>query len=275
MAAIRIGMLLDWMNPNISEMVKILAERGVIIDPIYPENQTIDLSQIRVEHDLYILKSGSDLSMSYAGSLHAMGAPTLNPYQTVAIMRNKIIVTRILQAAGIPTPQSYIGNDLKSLIPLLDKGPLILKPYRGSRGLGISILWDASALIDLSIDGPFLAQRYHKPDGPDYKIFNIGGQLFGVRRKWPIQKYEDKLGEPFELTQEMREIAFKTGEAFGIDLYGLDVIMSEGALYVVDVNKFGSYMGVPNASRLLADYIYSYGQRLLKGAPVYSPVNKL
>jgi ribosomal protein S6--L-glutamate ligase len=145
-----------------------------------------------------------------------------------------------------------------------------LKPYRGSRGLGITILWDASSILELTLDGPFLAQVYQKPDGPDFKIFNIGGQLFGVRRIWPIHKYEDKLGTPFEVTPELRDIALRTGRAFGIDLYGLDVVMSEGVPYVVDVNKFGSYMGVPNASQLLADYIYAYGQRVLKGEAILS-----
>jgi len=37
----------------------------------------------------------------------------------------------------------------------------------------------------------------------------------------------------------------------------MDIIFSKGVPYVVDVNKFGSYMGVPNAPCLLADYIYT------------------
>ena len=265
MADMRIGILLDWMNPNIKQTVEVLSGRGVKLDLIYPENQVSDISQVKVENDLYIIKSGSELSMSLAGMLHAMGAATLNPYPIVAMMRNKIIVTRTLQAAGVPTPETYIGTDLKQLIPLLESGPLILKPYRGSRGLGISILWDPSSLIELVVDGPFLAQRYYKPDGPDHKIFNIGGQLFGVRRIWPIRKYEDKIGEPFTVTPELAEIAARCGVAFGIDLYGVDVVVSEGVPYVVDINKFGSYMGIPDAPQLLADYILNYGERVLSG----------
>lgn len=268
----KIGMLLDWMNPNITETVRLLTDRGVKLDLIYPDTQTIDLADIKVEDDLYIIKSGTDLSMSMAGSFHALGAPTLNPYPIVSMMRNKIIVTRILQAAGVPTPETYVGNDLKTLIPLLEQGPLILKPYRGTRGLGISIIWDPSSLIDLSVDGPFLVQRYYKPDGPDHKIFNIGGQLFGIRRIWPIHKYEDKLGTPFTVSKELADIAFRCGQAFGIDLYGIDVVMSDGVPYVVDINKFGSYMGIPDAPKLLANYIYAYGQRVMKGEPSLTPM---
>ncbi len=34
---------------------------------------------------------------------------------------------------------------------------------------------------------------------------------------------------------------------------------------MVDVNKFGSFIGVPNAPSLLADYIYGVGFRALNG----------
>jgi hypothetical protein len=43
------------------------------------------------------------------------------------------------------------------------------------------------------------------------------------------------------------------------------VIVSQGEPYVVDLNKFGSYMGVPDGARLLADYIFTEGQRAAHG----------
>jgi len=261
----RVGIILDWANPNILEMINLLTRRGVKLDLIYPEKQVIDLSTVMVENDLYLLKSGTDAAMSLAGALHAIGAATLNPYPTVALLRNKIIVMRVLQSTGVPTPQTFMVNEIESLLPLLDSGPLIIKPYRGSRGAGISIVNHPFELSELAVEGPILAQRYLKPDGLDYKIFNIGGKLFGVRRVWPLRTYEDKIGETFTLSPEMKEIALRCGQAFGIDLFGMDIIFSNGDPYVVDVNKFGSYMGVPNAPCLLADYIYTSCQRVLNG----------
>src|SRR2546425_4123944 len=112
----------------------------VKLDLICPEKQMLDLAAVTVQSDLYILKSGTELALSMAGALHALGAVTLNPYPTVAMMRNKIIVTRMLQQAGLPTPASYVASDPSEFAPLLDSGPLILKPYRGSRGVGIRII---------------------------------------------------------------------------------------------------------------------------------------
>ena len=263
----RVGVILDWTNPVMTATFEQLSAR-VKLDLICPEKQMFDLATVRVQNDLYILKSGTELALSMAGALHTLGAVTLNPYPIVAMMRNKVIVTRMLQNAGLPVPATYVASDPSEFAPLLDSGPLILKPYRGSRGAGIRIIRDARELDGMKPNGLMLAQRYQEPDGTDLKIYCIGGELFGIKRIWPLRTYEDKMGEPFAVTSELREIALRCGRVFGIDLYGLDVVMSAGQPYVVDVQKFGSYMGVPDAPRRLADYIHAAAQRVLRGGPL-------
>jgi ribosomal protein S6--L-glutamate ligase len=260
------------------QLVQLLQARGVTLDLIYPEKQMTDLSRVKVEHDLYLLKSGTEPALSLGGSLHMLGAVTLNPYPIVAMLRNKVIVTRALQAAAVPTPDTYMTNNVRDFIPLLAAGPLIVKPYRGTRGRGVVVIQRPDELEGLPEDDLLLAQRYHAPDGPDgfdYKLFRIGERVFGIRRKWPIVTYEDKLGYPFEPSPELRDIALRCGQAFGIDLYGLDVVMSQGKPYVVDLNKFGSYMGVPDGPQLLAEYIYRAGERAMRGEPVTASANRV
>ena len=104
--------------------------------------------------------------------------------------------------------------------------------------------------------GPIFAQRYHEPTGRDRKLYCMRGQLFGVKRVWPVRSYDDKLDESFTVTPELREIALRAAEAFGIDLFGLDIVLSEGRPYVVDVNPFPGFKGVPDAALRLADYLY-------------------
>lgn len=264
----RIGIIADWLNPTMEQLVQLLTDRGATLQLIFPEKQLTDLAEVRVEHDLYLLKSGTEPALSLGGSLHMLGARTLNPYPTVAMLRNKVIVMRALQAAGVPVPETYMTCNPDDFVPLLEAGPLILKPYRGTRGRGVRVLRRPEDLIDLPEDDLLLAQRYYAPDGPgglDHKLFRIGERIFGIRRVWPIRTYEDKLGTPFEPSPELQEIGRRCGEAFGIDLYGLDIVMSDGKPYVVDLNKFGSYMGVPDGPKLLADYIYAAGQRAMNG----------
>lgn len=267
----RIGVIADWLNPTMEQLMQLLAERGATVQLIFPEKQLTDLAALRVENDLYLIKSGTEPALSVAGALHMQGAATLNPYPIVSMLRNKVIVMRALQAAGVPVPDTYMTNNADDLVPLLAAGPLILKPYRGTRGRGVRVIRTAADLGDLPEDDLLLAQRYHAPDdehGRDHKIFRIGQRTFGIRRVWPIQTYEDKRGESFEPSAELREIALACGRAFGIDLYGLDVVISEGKPYVVDLNKFGSYMGVPDAAQLLAAHITGVAERAMRGQPL-------
>lgn len=253
-------------SPVMPEVLQLLGDWGCTVEVIYPEEQVSSLSQVRVEHDLYILKSGTELALSMAGALHAVGARILNPYPVAAAMRDKIAAMRILQAAGLPVPETYITSNPRRLASLLDAGPLVLKPYRGSQGRGIHIIWDADELDDVPNDeGPVFAQRYHKPEGEDHKIYVIGEQMFGVKRIFPAKTYEEKIGEPFTITPELQEMARRCSRAFGIELFGFDVVMSGGRPYVIDIQSFPGFKGVPDAALRLADYIYSAGQQALDG----------
>lgn len=260
------------------EAVELLTGWGAEVDAIYPERGLTDLSQLRVEHDLYVLKAATELVWSIAGALHAAGARIVNPYPAAAQMRDKVIASRILLDAGVPTPATYVTVHPEQLAPLLADGPLVVKPYCGSQGRGVSKVWDADELCNVArSDGLVFAQRYHRPKGLDRKIYCIGGQLFGVERVWPARTYEEKLGRPFTITPELHEIAMRSGRAFGVDLFGVDLIESEGRWYVVDINSFPGFKGVPDAPLRVADYIYTRAQALLEAdspaAPPAPPAN--
>ena len=81
-----------------------------------------------------------------------------------------------------------------------------------------------------------------------------------MRRVWPPKTLEDKLGEAFDVPEEMKQICFACGRAFGIDLFGLDIITSDGKPFVVDINTFPGFKGVPTAAALLADYVWNYAK---------------
>jgi ribosomal protein S6--L-glutamate ligase len=249
------------------EVARLLEGKSVSVETIYPEEIAADIFNIRPQHDLYILKSSSEIALCFAGVLHAAGAAILNPYPAVAMMKDKIITTKVLQAAGAPIPEAYFAATATQLAPLLGDGALVVKPFwAGSKGRGVQVVRETEELGRISTTEALLfAQRYYEPDGRDQKIYCIGQQIFGVRRVWPAQTYEEKLGEPFEVPPQMKEIALQCGQAFDVDLFGVDIIFSKGQPYVVDINSFPGFKGVPDAARLLADYIYSAMERISNG----------
>jgi ribosomal protein S6--L-glutamate ligase len=248
-----------------SRVMRLLAQREIDVDAIYPDEEPTDLGKLRLEHDLYVLKSGSETALSLAGALHAMGATILNPYPVAVMCRDKIVASELLDRAGVPVPESFVLSQPEHLVPLLDDGPLVVKPYRGSQGRGVQVVRRESDVRKVPRDGPLLAQRYHAPDGPDRKVYCIGREIFGVERVWPARTYKEKLGRPFAVDSQLREIALRCGSAFGISLFGFDVVMSDGKPYVVDNSSFPGFKGVPNVELRLAEYIHAAVQLIARG----------
>ena len=249
-------------------VVQALAESGALVDVIHPAEQAIDLSDVQVRHDLYVLKKMSGLALSLAGALHQLGAAIVNSYPASAALHDKIVATRVLRAAGVPVPDTYVASDPEQLAPLLESGPLIVKPYQGTGGHHVRLVSSAAELaaVERGYSGrePVFAQRYQPPEGRDRKIYVIGERVFGVKKVFPRRTEADKQGEAFFLTPPLEEIAVRCGQAFGVDLYGVDIVESEGRPYVVDVGSFPGYKGVPDAPRLLARYLVEAARRVAR-----------
>ena len=117
------------------------------------------------------------------------------------MIRNKIVTMRHLAAHGVPIPATYVSADREALVPLLEQGPLIVKPFMGSRGIGVQRVTTREELFVTADDTPpIFAQRFDlSDDGLDHKISVIGGTVFGVKRIFPLRAYSDKAGTPFEV----------------------------------------------------------------------------
>jgi ribosomal protein S6--L-glutamate ligase len=243
-------------SPVLLEVYDILRGRGYDVSDGIAEEQVQRLDYMEPEYDLYLLKSHTEVSLSLAGLLHARGAWMLNPYLSCATTQNKVIAARILRAAGIPTPDTWVMGDSTLLEPLLEEHPLFIKPYMGHRGAGVALVHTAEELAAATagVDYPLLAQKYIPGPGEDLKVYCVGDQVFAVKKPFSSTSFAVP-GEPVPVTPEVRDISVRTGIALGLGLYGLDIIESPDGPVVVDVNYFPGYKGVPNAAAVIADYI--------------------
>jgi len=282
MSKLRIAFLARSFSPQTSSQIplvmQVLTEVGAAVDLIHPLAGVTDLSNVRIDHDLYVLHQIDGFALSLAGALHAQSAAIVNPYPVTLALRDKIVMFRILQTAGVRTPATYVTSHPDKLAPLLEAGPLIVKPYKGTDGHGIRVVRSAAELADVphGKEGkarhgkePVFAQRYHPPQGHDRKMYVIGGRIFGVKKVFPRRTEAEKHGEPFTPTPELCEIVVRCGQAFGIDLYGVDIIESDGSPYVVDMSSIPGFKGVPDAPLRLAKYLYTAAERAARGQPLF------
>src|SRR5688500_18965356 len=104
-----------------------LTQRGFEVDVIHPDEDVFALDELAPTHDLYVLKCRSEMGLTLAAALHAQGARIVNSLPTSLLCRDKVATTRVLQAAGVPVPDTWATARRGTLAPLLAGGPIIVK----------------------------------------------------------------------------------------------------------------------------------------------------
>jgi ribosomal protein S6--L-glutamate ligase len=233
-----------------------LERRGHRVVHSICEEELLRLDRVQIDADLYLLKSYSQLALEYAGVLDDAGASLINNYCACALSRNKIVGAQILARAGIPSPDTWTASDRNLLKSLLKDGPIILKPHMGWRGEGVQIIRTAAELdrADLSC-APLIAQRFVENIGnEDLRLYVAGEHVFATRKPFSRTSFSVP-GRAVPVSDELRDLALRTGRAFGLTLFGLDIIESRQGPVVIDVNYFPGYLGVPAAQVAVADVI--------------------
>lgn len=261
-------------SPILVEAYDILEKRGYTVENSIAEEVLTRPDEVANDSDLFILKSHTELSLSLAGALFTQGARMLNPYRSCALTQNKIVVSRLLAEAGVRAPKSWVTYDYELLRPVLDETPLVIKPYMGHRGAGVHIVKTQDDLSKVPApEVPMIVQELVEGDGEDTKVYVVRDQVFAVRKAFSESSFT-QVGRPVEVSDEIRQMAIKTGEACGLALFGLDIIESPRGPYVVDVNYFPGYKGVPDVAPLIADCVDDYAQGRFTLSPPEPPSSR-
>jgi ribosomal protein S6--L-glutamate ligase len=237
--------------------VERLGEFGCSVEVLVPEKAPAALSQLALDADLYLWKSHERLCDSLAAEIHGRGLPLINDYFGTLQVRDKIVTSMRLMDTGLPTPEAYYAGSVEQLRGVVEEFPIVVKPNSGRRGQQISVVRSAQELARLDLPyTDIFAQQFVKGSGLDLKAYIVGDEVFGVARPFPVRTAEEKRGEPQAISPEVRDICLRCGELFDLELYGVDLIETEEGPYVIEVNCFPGYKGVPEAERLLAEYIF-------------------
>ena len=259
-----------YVHPVISNVMRELEGRGWHVDTRITENEPRSIEDFRVEYDLYVLKSSSPMTDQLAALIAACGGRTLNDIAAVQRIRNKISVDKFLRDRGIPIPESYIGGAAQLEAVLEERGPLIIKPIVGRHGVGIRLVRDAEELRQAASGDGVYAQEFKRGDGFDRKIYVIGGEAWASKKAFaPASSYLED-AQPVRLTKEMRAVALRVGEILGLEIYGVDMIESDDGLWVIDVNGFPGFKGLPGVEPALTSYIdcrARSGRKVLSAIP--------
>jgi ribosomal protein S6--L-glutamate ligase len=256
-------------TPLLEDVMRTLSGRGIEVDWAVIEETALAAGEAPEGYDFHLLKSYTDLGLSLAEMLHRRGERLLNPYPACAVLRDKVATAERLRAAGLPIPRTWSTGDPGLLADRLRDGALIFKPARGVHGAGIRVVRDRRELDAFreevsarsSFREPLLAQELVPGSGEDMKLYVSGPDVFAVSKAFSETSFKEN-GRPCAVTDKLRELAARCGRAFGLTLYGLDLIEGPDGPVIVDVNYFPGYRGVPEAAERVAGQIERFARSL-------------
>jgi ribosomal protein S6--L-glutamate ligase len=210
--------------------------------------------------DLIVGRGRSWGLLTLLGWAEDRGLKTINTRAAIAAVHNKSRMSVAFANAGIPIPKTYFGSTAQLAANIApDEYPIILKPIFGDNSGGLLVVMNTEEMAETNWPEPIaLAQRYFKTDGYDLKLYGIGDQVWGVRKESPFNPREtNALSQAglIEITPELQDLGRRCGKLFGLDLYGVDTIVTSEGVLVIEINDYPNYTGVPDGNELLADYV--------------------
>ncbi|MFF2143906.1 RimK family alpha-L-glutamate ligase [Kitasatospora sp. NPDC058190] len=257
------------------DVARQLAAWGHRVDVLRPGDSLMVVSEaVRAgSHDAWVLKTvsgGPGLTLLEAAA--AVGLTTVNDVRSIRGVRDKALASVIARTRGLPVPVTYAAARWERLaeIPAAEY-PLVVKPADGSSGRGVRLVAGPDDLpglgSELAGEGLLIAQPYVPNPGTDLKVYCVDGEFFATERSSPLHPGQGVRERQVPLPASVARIAAQVGEVFGLDLYGLDVLLGPDGPVVVDVNDFPSFRQVPDAVARVARAVL----RLARSGTAVSP----
>ena len=231
------------------------------------------------EADLIVVKVRNDCSLDLLHYAKLYDLPTLHDIDTVLLCKNKIALDYALRKIK----KSHKTELKKFLLPkswnqslshidnfkkwALTKLPIVIKShYQHDKYHRFNFL--VQKIEDISIfcerykhflTYDVYVQKFIECDGIERKIYVIGDKVFGVKRENPIYIYlRDKPEnidvslierEEFEINDDILNLSRILSEELNLKIFGFDLVkpIEQNKYYLLDVNDFPSFKGIPNA----------------------------
>ncbi len=171
-----------------------------------------------------------------------------SPLATRAI-HNRADMMSLLSREGLPVPETTTVSTWDGVVETVAKRPAAIKSVDGSagRGTGVLLAPDGNLPQTRPFDGPFVAQEYIPSYATVRKIYVVGRHTRGLIKSAGITEQPENLIVPFDVDEQVSDLARRAGTALGIEIYGVDILYGMTGPVIIDVNPFPGFRDVPDA----------------------------
>jgi [lysine-biosynthesis-protein LysW]--L-2-aminoadipate ligase len=286
-AGLRLGVLVSYLRQEEKLILAAARARGMIVTPLFDRELTLNLTAPTAAEsgiDIDVLLDRSVVHSRAGYTLWAMnrwGIPTLNSAAAVTICDDKARASMVLEAAGIPSPRTFVAYSVESALEACEAlgYPAVLKPVTGSWGRLISKVngpEQAKAIISQKSEhGSFhhdiyYIQEFIEKPGRDIRAYVVGGQIvaasYRTSEHWITNAARGAVSLPCPVTPEIEDLAIRACEVVGARLAGVDLIETNEGLKVIEINTGGEFKGLMTTTdRDIAGEIVEEAARVARG----------
>jgi ribosomal protein S6--L-glutamate ligase len=199
--------------------------------------------------DVVLLKSRTPQARQVAQTAERAGSLVVNPPAATTAALDRVATADALDRADVPAPRTWPFATLRELAAdgAALPWPLVVKSRTSSRRDLVRLVNSRAELVELLPEWgeePVVAQEYAANDGFDIKVWVIGTDLSAARRRSALEstdKTSDEFLDPADLPEAWTRAARDAGAALGLQLYGVDLLITGDRPVVVDINPFPGF----------------------------------
>ncbi|MBA2776508.1 MAG: lysine biosynthesis protein LysX [Chloroflexia bacterium] len=285
-AGLKLGVLVSFLRQEEKLILSAARARGMEVKPIFDRELALNVSASTAAEsgvDIDVLLDRSVVHSRAGYTLFAMdrwGIPTLNSSRAVTICDDKARASMVLEAAGIPSPKTFVTYSVESALEACESlgYPAVLKPVTGSWGRLIAKVngpdQARSIIAQKSEHGSFpheiyYVQEFIEKPGRDIRAYVIGGKMIAASYRtsehWITNAARGAVSMPCPVTPEIEELALRACEVVGARLAGVDLIETDDGLKVIEINTGGEFKGLmTTTNRDIAGEIVEEAARLAR-----------
>ncbi len=192
-----------------------------------------------------------------------MNTLCLNSSLAISRSRDKLRSLQILSSSDLEIPYTAFASnptDIPHLIKEVGGAPLVVKLLQGTQGIGVVLTETIKASKSVleafyGMKANMLIQEFIKESkGADIRALVVGNTVVAsIKRQGEEGEFRSNLHRGgsavnFKLTKEERSTAVQAAKLLGLNVAGVDMLMSEKGPMVIEVNSSPGLEGIENTS---------------------------
>ncbi|MDP2621072.1 MAG: RimK family protein [Hyphomicrobiales bacterium] len=240
---------------SLKYMARFASKMGVEFEPITKK----DLSRLAEFDALFIRETTSIDNHTYRFARRAVqeGMPVIDDPVSMMRCTNKVYLTELLRANGLPVPHTLVVDSVKDIAKIEEEigYPVVVKIPDGSFSRGVKKVDDREELQEvltkMLADSNLILVQEFMPTSFDWRIGVLDGQpLFAchyrmAKKHWQIVKHnadggaEEGSSKTFALEEvppEVIDAATRAARLIGRGLYGVDLKQNDNGVFIIEIN---------------------------------------